>query len=356
MKRKMTISLVTGTAFSAVTFYLAFRNVPFDALAAYLAAIDYLWLLPAAAAVVLSFVLRAVRWRIILETSRRVDFWRAFHPLMTGFMINCILPGRLGEIARPAILKQREKVPFATGLATVAAERVFDIALLLGLFVIVTASVHVDPQLDIPFGDYHLNRDTLAAVAKGMIQLCLVLIAGIVLVIVERSRRLINRAILATPARLYFLPRATRERLTSTVAVRLTALVNGFAEGFALARHPGKLLACAGLTVGVWLLLALSWYLFALGCPGIGLSPLEITAVMVIVCFFIALPSVPGFWGLWEAGGVFALSIFGVSLHDAAGYTLANHALQMFPVILIGLASALITGVNIWRVSFAEKV
>ena len=28
---------------------------------------------------------------------------------------------------------------------------------------------------------------------------------------------------------------------------------------------------------------------------------------MIIICFFIALPSVPGYWGIWEAGGVFAL-------------------------------------------------
>ena len=72
---------------------------------------------------------------------------------------------------------------------------------------------------------------------------------------------------------------------------------------------------------------------------------------MIIVCFFIALPSVPGFWGLWEAGGVFALSVFGVSVKDAAGYTLVNHAVQMFPVIFVGLASAIVTGINIRRLT-----
>jgi hypothetical protein len=94
---------------------------------------------------------------------------------------------------------------------------------------------------------------------------------------------------------------------------------------------------------------------FALGCPGFKLSVIEVTAVMVIVCFFIALPSVPGFWGLWEAGGVFALTLFGVSIKDAAGYTLANHAVQMFPVILMGFVSAIISGVNVWRVSYGER-
>jgi hypothetical protein len=93
----------------------------------------------------------------------------------------------------------------------------------------------------------------------------------------------------------------------------------------------------------------------AQGCPGIELSFTEITAHMIIICFFIALPSVPGFWGIWEAGGVFALVLFGVSSKDAAGYTLANHAIQMFPVIIVGLVSAMVTSVNILQVSYEKR-
>jgi uncharacterized membrane protein YbhN (UPF0104 family) len=93
----------------------------------------------------------------------------------------------------------------------------------------------------------------------------------------------------------------------------------------------------------------------ALGCPGIELSFIEITAVMIIICFFIALPSVPGYWGIWEAGGVFALLLFGVSSKNAAGYTLANHAIQIFPVIIVGLISAMITSVNVLQVSYEKR-
>jgi uncharacterized membrane protein YbhN (UPF0104 family) len=76
---------------------------------------------------------------------------------------------------------------------------------------------------------------------------------------------------------------------------------------------------------------------------------------MIIICFFIALPSVPGFWGIWEAGGVFALVLFGVSSKDAAGYTLVNHAIQMFPVIIVGLVSAMVTSINILQVSYEKR-
>jgi hypothetical protein len=46
------------------------------------------------------------------------------------------------------------------------------------------------------------------------------------------------------------------------------------------------------------------------------------------------------------------MSLFGVSAKEAAGFTLANHALQVFPVIIVGLTSAMILSVNIRQMSF----
>jgi len=34
---------------------------------------------------------------------------------------------------------------------------------------------------------------------------------------------------------------------------------------------------------------------------------------------------------------------------------LANHAIQIFPVIFVGLISAMVTSVNIWQVSYEER-
>jgi hypothetical protein len=105
----------------------------------------------------------------------------------------------------------------------------------------------------------------------------------------------------------------------------------------------------------IWALVAFSYYLFSLGSPGVNLTFYELSVVMVIICFFISLPSVPGWWGLWEAAGVFGMSLFGVSTKEAAGFTLANHALQVFPVILMGIASAMILSVNIRKLSYEGK-
>lgn len=356
MKRNLTISLLVGVAVSAVALYLAFRNVPLSDLFKYLASINYYWVIPSVALALFSFVMRVFRWQIILASAQRISFWRAFNPLMIGFMVNCILPGRVGEVARPVILRKQDNYPVSTGLATVATERIFDMSLLIVLFATVLATVKINPQLSISFGSYRLNRETLEIISSGMLKLSVVLLFGIILLSIERTRNIINSLILKFPVLFFFLSPDGKAKIHRVICLPLIKILENFAEGFSLIRYPKKVIACIVLSFMVWYLAALSIYIMALGCPGIDLSFLEITAVMIIICFFIALPSVPGFWGLWEAGGVFALSLFGVSANDAAGFTLANHAIQMIPVILIGFISAVFTGVNIWRVAFEETV
>lgn len=355
MNKKIGISLILGLAVSILALYLAFRNVPFNDLIIYFESINYAWIPPAVVVILLSFALRAYRWKIILESAGNIRFWQSFHPLMIGFMINCILPGRVGEVARPVILQKKENIPFSTGLATVAAERVFDVGMLIILFAVLLATIQIDPNLDIVFGNYHLNKTTLVAVGKGTSKLLLLLIAGIVLVAFNKTRKAIKSFITWIPEMFFFAGPGLKKTIQKKICEPLVGFVENLATGFTLVKYPMKICVCLLLSVLIWGLAAFSYYLVSLGCPGIELSFIEITATMVILCFFIALPSVPGYWGIWEAGGVFALLLFGVSSKDAAGYTLANHAIQIFPVIFVGLISAMVTSVNILQISYKER-
>jgi len=355
MKNHFIISFVVGILISIAALYLAFRHVPLSALLFYLKSINYVWAVPAVFLVMVGFFLRTLRWQFILESSYKIGIWQAFHPLMIGFMINCILPGRLGEFARPAILQKKEKVPFATGIATVAAERVFDVGALVLFTVITFAFLSIDSQVEIAFGNYHLNRSTLEVLFNRMIIAGILFMAAIIMVSLPILRRGIHRLILAIPSLFFFTAEPFRSKLTEKVCNPMIRFVDNIALGFALIKYPQKIFICTLYSLGVWITAAASYYLFSFGSPGIKLSFSEMFAVMVIICLFIALPSVPGFWGLWEAGGVFAMSLFGVSTPAAAGFTLANHALQLFPVIVVGLISAVVTSVNVWQVSLDKE-
>ena len=354
MNKKLMISLLLGAALSGLTLYLAFRNVPMQALLNYLSTINYWWIGPTVLLVVAGFCLRVVRWRIILRQTGTVSYWQAFHPLMIGFMMNCVFPGRIGEFARPVLLKKNHHIPIATGLATVAAERMFDFTLLISLLVLVSGTITSKPDLAVECFGVHLSSGRLTAAAWLMIGSSITLLAFLALIAVSWTRQVIKQVIVALTR-----PLCMRVGRSGRLATKLTdfgvSLIDNFAEGLAMVRNPKRLLSCIGLSVMIWGLAALSFLVFSLGCPGTSLDLTGWITVMVVISFFIALPSVPGFWGLWEAAGVFALALFGVTEKDALGFTLVNHAVQMFPVVAVGLVSAWMTSVNILQLKITHQ-
>jgi uncharacterized protein (TIRG00374 family) len=350
MPRKLTISLIVGGVISALTLYLAFRNVPADQLLSYLGTINYWVIVPMVFIVVLTFILRALRWKIILKGVCEVSFWQSFHPTMIGFMMNCVLPGRVGELARPLLLKRDRGVPVTTGLSTIAAERTFDLISLVAMFILFFSTVSGNIKMEGTYLGVHLDGEILKSIVTGMIRLGIVLVGFIALLTIDRSRNLIKQ-IIDRIGRWLTRVMPGLKRPIDRLFNLAQSIIDNIAVGLSLVRNPVQLAYCAGLTAAIWALTAVSYRVFAWGCPGIHLSLSEFTTVMVIICFVIALPSVPGFWGLWEAGGVFALSIFGVAEKDALGFILVNHASQIFPVIGMGLISALVTSVNILQLS-----
>jgi len=157
---------------------------------------------------------------------------------------------------------------------------------------------------------------------------------------------MISRIIMRSPNLLIFAGTHFKEKLRQGICRKVIHVLNNIAHGFEVLKSPKDIIICLVHSFLIWGLVVLSLYLLAFGCPGIKISFLEAYAVEIIICFFIMLPSVPGFWGLWEAGGVFALMIFGIGAKEAASLTLVYHFLHVVPVIIIGIVSAMIIGVN----------
>lgn len=351
----MIVSSIAGVCFSVGALYLAFKNIPLRDLSTYLKSINYRWMIPSVALILFAFVLRVIRWQTIISASHRLSFKEVFHPLMIGYMLNCVLPARLGELARPAILKKKYKIPFTTGIATVAAERLFDMVCLVAFLAIIFATVPIDPDFSYTYKTYSLNRETLKILGFSMLMFSLLLVIGIAIITIDISRDFIIKTLKRVPYFFSFtgqsLPRVIKRFFIDPIEF----LIMNIASGFSLVKNPFNLILCVLLSFVIYGLHGLSFYLFSLGCPGVDLNFLIASAVMIIICFIIALPSVPGYWGVWEAGGIFAMALFGISGKEAAGYTLANHAVQIIPIIIVGIVSALLTSVNIFQLSGEAK-
>jgi uncharacterized protein (TIRG00374 family) len=180
-----------------------------------------------------------------------------------------------------------------------------------------------------------------------MFRLLVVLLAGAVSITFSPSRNIIKAMVSGMPGLLVFLSQDTRKKLGQRISTPVNNLLDNISLGFSQLREPKRLVACLFLSAAIWVASALASYVLTFGSPGIDMTLQEVFAMMIIICFVIALPSVPGFWGIWEAGGLFALTIFGIVGEAAAGYTLVNHAVQLLPIILLGFISAFATGINV---------
>ena len=353
MPKKIILSFIIGIFISLVALYFSFRNIPLAELAEYMKHINYWWIIPSTIAALGSYIFRTLRWQRILHASGYpISFKNTFHPLMIGFATNNILPARLGEIVRPLVLQQQEKMPFTTGLATVVTERVFDVGLMILSFIVITLFWHIDPSFEVTFAGYHLSAEVLENLLKNMLILALILLAGISCVAIMAIRNLLIRVLWDIPR--FFKPilgASLTERLNTYLIAKIVRIIENVSNGFLLLRRPKQFLVCVLYTIIIWLVQASGYYLMMFGTPGVSLSFLDIYMVMVIILFFIALPSVPGFWGMWEAGGLFILTLMGVAASTAMGFTLINHVIQVVPIIIVGLISAAITGVNILKIS-----
>jgi uncharacterized protein (TIRG00374 family) len=214
------------------------------------------------------------------------------------------------------------------------------------LFTLALNVIDLSSANKVSFGSYSIDRSVIVQTKRGMIFLGAAITAVIVLLAFEGSRKKIEKLLEKSPRLLFFAKSSFKDNFTEKFKKRITLFIENIASGVALVKSPRRIIICFVYSSLVWLFTIYSYYAVSRGSPGIDLSAPEITAVMVVICFAIALPSVPGYWGLWEAGGVFALSFFGIGQKDAVGFTLANHAIQVIPVIVVGIISAWVTGVK----------
>jgi uncharacterized protein (TIRG00374 family) len=107
------------------------------------------WVVVAILLNLLSVVVRALAWTTVIHSAMPPPRPRAplvFSAFSVGLFANAVLPGRIGELARVAVLTRKmpgRKGAWATLVGTVFAHRVFDIVpvLLLILYVVSTASI-----------------------------------------------------------------------------------------------------------------------------------------------------------------------------------------------------------------------
>ncbi len=288
---------------------------------------NYAYLVPAIAIYFVSLYFRAFRWRYLLRPFVRSRTNRLYPVLLVGYMANNVLPMRLGELVRSYYLSLREPVRGSTALATIVIERVFDGLTMLFLLVVTAfflpvagLAAHVSNSIGIP--EWSLGLVVVvpfAAVLGTMIAIALH---------PETSQRIALRL---------------SQRLPERVGMRAYGLAERFLDGFEGLHRPERLVTVFLLSIPVWLVEAIMYYIVAqafglqhqLGGPGPTMAAmLVVTSVANLAT---SIPSSQGSVGPFEFFAAIVLEFLGVNSGTASAYALVLHAALLLPVIAGGL-------------------
>jgi uncharacterized protein (TIRG00374 family) len=230
-------------------------------------------------------------------------------------MVNNVLPARAGELARAYALKKEVQVPFATGLASLVVDRLFDAIVLL----LLAAVALLDPALS---SAQTVAGRPLSAFGAGAGAVVLVLLLG-------------TYAFIFFPSQLLRVFELFARRVSPSVEQRGRRVLETFINGLSVLRSPRRFAAVLAWTVGHWLLNAFGIWL-AFRAVGITAPFSAALFLQAFIALGTAVPSAPGFFGVFEYMSIAGLSVYGVSRQQAATWAIGYHLFSFVPITLIG--------------------
>jgi uncharacterized protein (TIRG00374 family) len=123
---KENIKLIIGIAIGAILLFLFFRKADFSQFLESLKEANYGIIFIIFVLLTFTYVLRGLRWQYFLLPIKKAKLSNLITTTIIGFTVTTLLPGRLGEIARPYLLGVKENISKSAAFATVIVERLFD--------------------------------------------------------------------------------------------------------------------------------------------------------------------------------------------------------------------------------------
>lgn len=287
---------------------------------------DYKLLIPAVCAYFVAVLFRSIRWQYLMAPVKELSVRRLYPVVVVGYMANNILPIRLGELVRSYYLGERESVSKVSTLATIAVERVFDGLTLLFFAAVVSFSLPLASFLE------ELSSDL------GVHWLIIVLVTSLPFLV----SAVIMTFAACLPSQFQVVINMVTAILPARFRGRVSGLIQMFVNGLVALNHPGKLAYVFVLSVPVWLLEAIMYYIIALSFDLHGVfGTVDLIAVILMVTAIsnlaISIPAAGGGVGTFEVAAASTLTILGVDEALAAAYTIALHVALLLPVTLAGI-------------------
>lgn len=260
---------------------------------------------------------RALRWRYLTDPIRPLATAPLARANAVGFMANNLFPLRMGEFVRSWYLARETGVSATAVFGTVVLERVIDTVAVLAIVLLVI-------PLRAGGGDEGLERGALLLVPFALLPV------------------LALYALRRWPARVERIAAWGLRPFPGHVAERATGMLHRFGEGLGALRGGHHLWWIAIHSAVIWLGLSVVPILAALLALGIELPAAEAVVAawttQAAIGVAVALPSAPGFFGIFHYACRLALVRFGVSPEAAVAAGTLIHSVMWLSLTLLGLA------------------
>ena len=276
---------------ATLCLYFAFNQVNIEDIYRALSNANKAYIFAAFTATFITFILRSLRWMILLDSPKDIDLQKYISTTHIGYFLNNILPFRAGDIARAKLLSNNSNnIKFSFLVGSLVAEKIIDLWIV-GLFSIFLILFGFNNVLGLEFT------------------------IGILLLYIITSFIIFGNNFLANKIKKQF------------------SITKNFFEGYLLvSKNKIKL---GGISLLLWCSFVAYMYTL-LKSLNIDLSFQQYVGITVISSIVTSLPIAPAAIGTYHLAVIYFLTLYGIEIDKSQTAAILLHSVFLLYTIILG--------------------
>ncbi|HEX2981370.1 MAG TPA: lysylphosphatidylglycerol synthase transmembrane domain-containing protein [Anaerolineaceae bacterium] len=304
---------------SGILLYFALQGISWNEVLATVKQSDLKFLSLSIGLGTISLFMRGVRWGVLLSNEKKISPWTMLWNIAIGYLGNLFLPARAGEVVRSVVLGRKTGISISYIFATAITERVIDAVIL-----VVAGAALLPTQANLP------------AWLPQALQIMAVLGAAAILFLIIAP---LFEPFLQKVLNLLPLPAAWKAKLGQ--------FMSQFLLGGRAFVHPKRAVGFLLYSVVIWSLDTLSAVVTAHALH-LSISMSQAFLFLVALGLSSAIPSTPGYVGVYQFVAVSVLPIFGINRSQALVYVLVMQAIGIIVNVILGI-------IGVWQLGIRRE-
>jgi uncharacterized protein (TIRG00374 family) len=304
LKKILSISVAT------LCLYFAFQQINLEEIHSALLTTNLFYIFLAFLITLITFVLRSLRWRILLDSPKELSFNQYMSTTHIGYFLNNILPFRAGDLGRAKLLSNRTKeINFSFLVGSLVAEKIIDLWII-GFF-----------SLFIIF----LGYENVLGLKFSLIILLLYIITSAIIF--------------------------GRNSVVNTIKEKFSITKN-FIDGYLLvSKNKVKL---GGISLLLWCSFIVYIFLL-LQSLGITLTFQQYVGLTIISSIVTSLPVAPAAIGTYHLAVIYCLTLYGININLAQTAGILMHSVFLVYTIFLGYIFLSFEKINLKQLLYDNK-